>query len=885
MRKGFLTSDGFVGFLFAVLFFALAWSTDSFRGLETATYDLGVRMAAAEPDPRIAVIEIDDASIERMGRWPWPRDLHAEMVSRLHQAGAKVVGLGVFLFEPQQDAGATYLQDLAHFYDTSNLGSVAPLPVPAPTTIAAEGLAATPATVTPPAAKPTAAPVAQAPGIPAPLHTDLLELRSRIEQAQRATNMDEVLAAKLREAGNVVLPIFMQPGVLLGKQDRAPPEFVLRNALFNVQDGPDGAVPPLAAESLTAPIPALGGAAASLGNLSTIPDTDGAIRFEALVLQIDDTLYPSMALAIAARALNLTPADIMVTFGVGVNLGGIEIRTTPQLEMYNSFYPSNDQHPAFRTDSFYDVFTGNVRLEDYKDKVVIIGASATGIGDRLTTPVSASMAPVQALAHTVSSILQGHFFTRPAWAPSAELGIALLLVLYLCVGMPRLPPTVAAGATLALVAALLAAELVLLRNQRQWLMLMTPLAFLLSGHLLLTVKRFNLAEKLQLRTEAEGAESNKMLGLAYQGQGQLDLAFEKFRRLPKDPATLDLLYNLALDFERKRQHNKAFTVYQDISATDPAFRDTTTRMKRSKQLEEAVLIGGGGTMAGTLILDSGELQRPMLGRYEIEKELGKGAMGVVYLGKDPKINRVVAIKTLALGQEFEAEELAEAKARFFREAETAGRLNHPHIVTIYDAGEEHDLCYIAMELLKGTDLSLHAKPSTLLPVDKVFRIIADAADALDYAHQQGVVHRDIKPANLMYDQDNGQLKLTDFGIARVTDSSRTKTGIVLGTPSYMSPEQLSGKKVEGQSDLFSLGVTFYQLLTGQQPFQGDSMAALMFKIANDKHPPIGVLRPDLPPAIEAIMDKVLAKDAGSRYQRGAELATDIRRCAADLPKS
>ena len=875
MRKGFLSSDGFVGLVFSLLFFGLAWNTDTFRGLETATYDLGVRMAAAEPDPRIAVIEIDDASIERMGRWPWPRDLHAEMVSRLQQSGAKVVALAVFLFEPQQDAGASYLQDLATFYDGSNLGAVAPLPVPVPATVAVDSPTSAPATV---AVAPAAVvPVALMPEIPAPLRIDLIELRSRLDQAQRATNMDEVLASKLRDAGNVVLPIFMQPGTQLGKPDRAPPEFVLRNALFNVQDGPQGAVPPLSAESLTAPIPALGDAAAALGNLSAIPDTDGAIRFEALVLQIDDTLYPSMALAVAARALNLSPADVAITLGVGVDLGGIVIRTTPQLEMYNSFYPDRGGQPAFRTDSFYDVFTGNVRAEDYKDKIVIIGASATGIGDRMATPVSASMAPVQALAHTVSSILQGHFFTRPGWALGAELGIALLLIGYLCLGIPRLSPTAAAGATAALVGVLLAAELMLLRNERQWLMLMTPLAFLLSGHLLLTIKRFNLAEKLQLKTEAEGAESNKMLGLAYQGQGQLDNAFEKFRRLPKDPSTLDLLYNLALDFERKRQHNKAHSVYQDILATDPGFRDTSTRLKRAKQLEEAVLIGGGGTMAGTLILDSGDIQRPMLGRYEIEKELGKGAMGVVYLGKDPKINRVVAIKTLPLGQEFEAEELAEAKARFFREAETAGRLNHPHIVTIYDAGEEHDLCYIAMELLKGSDLSLHSKPSTLLPTDKVFRIIADAADALDYAHLQGVVHRDIKPGNLMYDDATGQLKLTDFGIARVTDSSKTKTGIVLGTPSYMSPEQLSGTKVDGRSDLFSLGVTLYQLLTGQQPFQGDSMAALMFKIANVKHPPIGVLRPDLPPGIEGIIDKVLAKDAGSRYQRGAELASDIRR--------
>ncbi|MCP4043757.1 MAG: serine/threonine protein kinase, partial [Gammaproteobacteria bacterium] len=171
-------------------------------------------------------------------------------------------------------------------------------------------------------------------------------------------------------------------------------------------------------------------------------------------------------------------------------------------------------------------------------------------------------------------------------------------------------------------------------------------------------------------------------------------------------------------------------------------------------------------------------------------------------GKDPKINRVVAIKTMALSQEFEADELEEVKSRFFREAETAGRLTHPHIVTIFDAGEEHDLAYIAMEFLKGKDLVEYTKPDKLLPLVTTLDLVAKAADALGYAHGNNVVHRDIKPANIMYDAESGSMKITDFGIARITDSSKTKTGMVLGTPSYMSPEQLSGKKVDGRSDLF-----------------------------------------------------------------------------------
>jgi eukaryotic-like serine/threonine-protein kinase len=272
----------------------------------------------------------------------------------------------------------------------------------------------------------------------------------------------------------------------------------------------------------------------------------------------------------------------------------------------------------------------------------------------------------------------------------------------------------------------------------------------------------------------------------------------------------------------------------------------------------------------------------MLGRYEVEKELGKGAMGVVYLGKDPKISRVVAIKTMALSQEFEPDELEDVKARFFREAETAGRLNHPNIVTIYDAGEEHDLAYIAMEFLKGKDLVPYSKPDHLLPLPKMLNIMARVADALGYAHTLNVVHRDIKPANIMYDMESDTVKVTDFGIARITDSSKTKTGMVLGTPSYMSPEQLAGKKIEGYSDLFSLGVSLYQLACGKLPFEGDSMAQLMFRIASEPPADILTIRPDLPPCVVEIISKALAKQVEERYQTGNEMAEAIRRCAAGL---
>ncbi|MDH4233929.1 MAG: serine/threonine protein kinase, partial [Gallionella sp.] len=503
------------------------------------------------------------------------------------------------------------------------------------------------------------------------------------------------------------------------------------------------------------------------------------------------------------------------------------------------------------------------------------------------TPVGPGMAPVQILAHSVSSILRGDYFVAPQWGEMAEMATFLVIALYLILLLPRLNAAVAAMMTGTLFIALLSTHFVLMTSQAMWLQLMLSASLLLVGHLLLTTKRFLMTERGKQISDAESAESNRMLGLAFQGQGQLDIAFDKFRKVPIDDSLMDVLYNLGLDYERKRQFNKAESVFRYMSDYNPKFRDLENRLVQTRAMSETMILGGssGRSNASTMVLDKPGMSKPMLGRYEIEKELGKGAMGVVYYGKDPKIGRTVAIKTMALAQEFEADELQEVKERFFREAETAGRLNHPNIVSIYDAGEEHDLAYIAMEFLKGKDLVAYTKPDNLLPLPQMIGIIARVADALDYAHKQNVVHRDIKPANIMYDPATDTTKVTDFGIARITDSSKTKTGMVLGTPSYMSPEQLAGKKIEGGSDLFSLGVSLYQLACGKLPFIGDSMAQLMFRIANEPHTEILEIRPDLPPCLVAIINKSLSKLNENRYANGAEMAEALRKCASSLQGS
>ncbi|HWU84665.1 MAG TPA: serine/threonine-protein kinase, partial [Rhodocyclaceae bacterium] len=700
-----------------------------------------------------------------------------------------------------------------------------------------------------------------------------------LQEADAHLNTDRRLAAAIKAAGNVVLPMAFKLGYPQGRLEPLP-DYLQRDSLPGAN--PDNFY--AATELDAGVVEPIGTVAAAIGHLNATPDVDGGFRAEPLVVAYGDRLYPSLSLLTAAKSLNLGPADIQVQPGASLKLGNLTIGTDTASRMYVYYYKDKDGFPPFPVDSFFDVKSGKIPLEKYKDKIVLIGMTVAGSGSpAFVTPVSAQMPSVLVLAHTVSSILSEHFFVVPGWAAYAELGVFLLVAIYLIAFLPRFKAGTAALVTLGILVALLAAHFVLMTTQLMWLQLMLPATLLLVGHALLTTKRFLVTERGKEKSDLDSAESNRMLGLAFQGQGQLDMAFDKFRKCPLDDQLMENMYNLGLDFERKRQFNKAEAVFRYMSEYNAKFRDLEQRLNRARQMSETVILGGSGNRTNASILEGGAVEKPMLGRYQVEKELGKGAMGVVYLGRDPKINRVVAIKTMALSQEFDESELADVKERFFREAETAGRLNHTNIVTMYDAGEEHDLAYIAMEFLKGRDLVPYTKPGALLDMNKVVGIVARVADALAYAHGNNVVHRDIKPANIMYEPESDQVKVTDFGIARITDSSRTKTGMVLGTPSYMSPEQLAGKKIDGRSDIFSLGVTLYQLVSGHLPFEGDSMAQLMFRIANEPHPDVRTYNPDVPAALAAIIDRALSKDLNVRYQSGQEMARDLRALGGDAP--
>ena len=815
------------------------------EALELKSYDkrsaLRVSIDAGGSD--IALIAIDDDSLAKLGRWPWPRSRLAQMIDLLSAAKAKVIGLSILLSEPEQNMGLKEVQSLQVEYD---------------------GL------------------------VKAKKIIDRgAKFSLEFSSAAVRLDSDEKLRASIASAGNVVLPMYFQTSGAMGaKPEPLPPVLssgTLTETASTAQRARMVVSPELEGARPIIPVESFAQGSRGIGYDNLYSDFDGVVRSVYPALKYDGKYLPSFPLEVVARYLGFEPNDIHVRPGESIEFGNTKIPMDEnQKTLVTVSFNSAGGASAFRYYSFYDVLNGKVSMDVFKDKIVLLGASAAGIATLYVTPVSRSLPGMEIEANAIENILTHKFLVRPPWAMNAEVGALAFIGLFIMFLLPRLRATSGAVISFFLIVALYGAGAYLFMKG-QWLKVTYPSFLLMLGYLVIQTKRFIFTERGKELVEASAIETNKMLGLSFQGQGMLDLSFDKFRLCPIDDQLKDLLYNLALDFERKRQYNKAVAVYEHIATKDAKYKDIREKMKVLKQAAEGAVFGGigGGPKEGTVLVTGGA-SRPTLGRYEIEKELGRGAMGIVYLGKDPKINRKVAIKTMMLDESTDAAAVKETKERFFREAESAGTLNHPNIIRIFDAGEEHDVCYIAMELLEGHDFTKYTSKESLLPVDQLLEFFALVADALDYAHAQGIVHRDIKPANIMHLKD-GSVRVADFGIARITASSKTATGTVMGTPSYMSPEQVSGKKVDGRSDLFSLGVALFELATGEKPFKGgEGIGTLLFQIANDPEPDPGTVSPRVPPCASQIIHKALKKNPDERYQRGSQMASDLRACAAAL---
>ena len=476
-------------------------------------------------------------------------------------------------------------------------------------------------------------------------------------------------------------------------------------------------------------------------------------------------------------------------------------------------------------------------------------------------------------------LLKQRSIVTPDWSGYALTGLLTIGALFLIVAMPSLGIALSALTVALGSSALVATQALLIVYRNLWLPLGMVTLFLLAGFV---VMLFWMQPHREIRTLTRNAcQARLQLARLLLIQGQTDESLGALTDCPEHPEKTALLYDIAIQQERKRQYDSAVRTYNRILTHNRQYRDVKDRLHTLAQLVTGAPLSVGGSFEATrtLVMPDQAVSKPTLGRYEIERELGRGAMGVVYLGKDPKIARTVAIKTLSYDQ-FDAAQMQDLKARFFREAEAAGRLNHPDIVTVYDVGEEADLAFIAMDYADGKPLSAFGKPKSLLQIQVVLELVARVAEALDYAHGQKVIHRDIKPGNIIYNQKSGALKITDFGIAKLADDSRTRTGSVMGSPLYMSPEQLKGQKVTGASDIYSLGVTLYKLISGQTPYQGDTLANLTYQILNKRPKSIREHCPELPDSVVRLINKAIQREPSKRFASASAMADALRRAVA-----
>ena len=501
-------------------------------------------------------------------------------------------------------------------------------------------------------------------------------------------------------------------------------------------------------------------------------------------------------------------------------------------------------------------FSRSESLRQFHNKIIILGQGSV---DRM-----------ESLARILTTMLNGKGVYVPAWAYLIFSAAVVFIVIYLLVLLPTLRFTTGLLVSGMLITTIMAGQLGMLVIAQRWLTLTILMLFIVLGHvfmmLILCYER-----KLKVLIDAK---DNALLQLGSKEIeiGEYDNAATTLLNCNSGSAVSELLYTIGIEYERQRRYDKAFRVFSRLSLMSRGYRDVAKRLKSLADMQSNVAVTNNGfNGASTLVMPELGLEHPVLGRYELRQEIGRGAMGVVYLGHDPKIVRDVAVKTINLKQ-FNGNEAEAIKIRFFREAEAAGRLNHPNIVTVFDIGEEQNLAFIAMDYVPGRPLSEYTNEGEMLDCHTIYRLIGQAAQAIDYAHRQGIVHRDIKPGNILYNEDDERIKVSDFGIARVTDTTTTRTGTILGSPSYMAPEQLTGGKVDGRADIFSLGVTLYQLLTGELPFKGESIASLAYQITNKKHRSVRELRPELPLKIVKIINKSLQKDPMKRYASAQEMA-------------
>lgn len=708
------------------------------------------------------------------------------------------------------------------------------------------------------------------------------------------------LAEMIHRAGNVVLPMRFTLAED-GRFTQTAPDYVSKSSLGVIDEAArllDYPYP----QSLNATLPYAEAckAAWGLGHVNTWQDVDGKVRRDPLVVNYEGHYYPSMALQLARVAAGVNRLQVKIEPGEAVVMGPRSIPTDDGGMLLVDY-----RGPAgtLASVSAAKVLDGAQDLQVLTDRVVVVGVTASGYGTTLKTAASDDFPRAEKLATVTANILSNRYITTVSLSTFLDLVVLLLIGVFSAFVLPRVSlmnrviVLVVMGFLFLNVNYVLYSSLKLVTNT-----LYPTIEILLFLAFAPFVKAreesaFGVSANSKKTVKPSGLTTDSGRVLAPQVLAPSSAPTVALDRSPtasasshtstmQSGARVDGALTLTPSFEPptddgslvRSDKTVAFGATPEPVDFSISPRPSATSVNNGNSNGFASSSGSFANVSGPNLAD---LKR--LGRYEIQNVLGQGAMGMVFKGLDPAIDRMVALKTIRVGAGMNSTQTAELRERLVREAKAAGKLSHPNIVTIYDVGTEGDIDYIAMEYLEGTTLEDLIQKKTVTNFRIVAKMLHQVCSALEYAHKMGIVHRDVKPANIMV-LDNFEVKVTDFGIARFESGamSMTQTGIAMGTPYYIAPEQLRGESVDRRCDIFSLGVVAYELLTRKRPFDGQNISALIYSITQTNPDPPSKLDPVIPGLFDFVIGKALAKDPRQRYQNADEMGKDLEAFVEDM---
>ncbi len=732
------------------------------------------------------------------------------------------------------------------------------------------------------------------------------------------------LSESISECGNVIEPFDIVVGAQ-GSLSRQAPEYMVPSSSLPAPDMSLDALP----KAIAAFVPpgVFATKARAVGFRYYQPDSDEKLRFANLMINYDDRIYFSTTLQLANAYLGNSPADLQLTTDGRPILGGRPLPVDKSGRMMVNLPADQAAYPMF---SAIDILTGDADRSSVSGKAVVLAVTIPEVLETFEAGTVGTIPAYNFYAATVQNLISSSAPSRLNFPIPIDLLLILAIGVFGGLVLPRMAVMYRAIALFILGFIIVNINFVLFNALSVVMNIlyptMTVLLFFAASFVVKPVESLPSSKRL-----SKGFDLRKLLGnepVAVQRQGDREVDFDEIptRILRDEPPSPEVFQEtIRLDFEAMRRggdlipaseyakHDKSSGQIQttpptstasDLSLQEPATRafipdlldvdiskippletktETTRPAPSGKPTPDDELILTPEEKQVYAVKFSTEGQPVSFGRYQVIEPLGMGAMGTVYKGKDPSIDRLVALKTIRLDSIADPSEMNELKERLLREAKAAGNLSHPNIVTIYDFGLQGNLQYIAMEYIDGYTLESVLKRNLHLNYRIIASIIIQVCSALEYAHKMGIIHRDIKPANIMV-MENFRVKVMDFGIAHFKSSSMTQTGIAMGTPNYISPEQLKGKEITPSSDIFSLGVVLYELLTHTKPFTGTNISELVYKITNEVPPPPSSLDPKVPPLFDLVLRKALAKDPIERYRNATEMASALEDFTVTLTK-